>query len=75
MEAKPLPARPSLAQYKKQAKELVKSFRTEQSAPSGDSEAIPRVKRWHLRFAKLGDEQIAVVIERDPSIFAYRILE
>src|SRR5271170_4903307 len=64
MDAKPLPARPSLEQYKKQAKELVKSFRAEQSRKSADSEAIPsesiqRVKRSHPRFADLGSHQIA----------------
>jgi ankyrin repeat protein len=38
MDAKPLPARPSLEQYKKQAKELVKLFRALQSGKSPDSE-------------------------------------
>jgi ankyrin repeat protein len=64
MDAKPLPARPSLEQYKKQAKELVKTFRAEQSPKSADSEAIPsesiqRVKKHHPRFADLPDDQIA----------------
>jgi len=42
MDAKPLPARPSLEQYKKQAKELVRAFRAEQSLKSSDSQAIQR---------------------------------
>ncbi len=58
MEAKPLPARPSPEQYKKQAKELVKAFRAEQSLTSSDSQAIQRVKKHHPRFADLPDEQI-----------------
>jgi hypothetical protein len=64
MEAKALPARPSLEQYKKQAKELVKAFRAEQSPRSSGSEAvqsqaIQRVKKHHPRFADLPDDQIA----------------
>ncbi len=39
----PLPARPSLGQYKKQAKDFVKR------GNSGDSEALRRVKKWHPR--------------------------
>src|SRR5580704_7275350 len=66
MDAKPLPARPSLEQYKKQAKELVKAFRAAQSRQSSDyhathsgvvrgndamrSELIERVKLQHPRF-------------------------
>jgi|HubBroStandDraft_6_1064221.scaffolds.fasta_scaffold04068_9 ankyrin repeat protein len=69
MDAKPLPSRPSLEQYKKQAKELVKVFRAEQSHKSSDSEAIPsqasrseviqRVKKQHARFADLSADQVA----------------
>src|SRR5580704_12498670 len=59
MEAKPLPARPSLEQYKKQAKELVKAFRAEQSHKSSGTQAIQRVKKHHPRFADLPDEQIS----------------
>jgi len=69
MDAKPLPARPSLEQYKKQAKELVKVFRAEQSRKSSESEAIrskvarseliQRVKKHHARFADLPADQIA----------------
>ena len=47
MERKQLPARPSLEQYKKQAKELLKAYR------SADAESIRRVARNHPRFEKL----------------------
>ena len=49
MDPKPLPARPSLEQYKKQAKELLKAYR------SADVETICRVKRSHPRFEKLAE--------------------
>jgi ankyrin repeat protein len=47
MDPKPLPARPSLEQYKKQAKELLKAYR------SADVATIRRVKRNHPRFEDL----------------------
>jgi ankyrin repeat protein len=64
MDAKALPARPSLEQYKKQAKELVKVFRAAQSLKSSDSgtthsERIQRVKKHHPRFSELSDHEIA----------------
>ncbi len=64
MDAKPLPARPSLEQYKKQAKELVKDFRAAQSRKSTDSgpthsEVVQRVKRHHPRFSDLPAREIA----------------
>ena len=49
MNPSPLPARPSLEQYKKQAKELLKAYR------SADVETIRRVKRNHPRFEKLAE--------------------
>jgi ankyrin repeat protein len=49
MDPKPLPAHPSLEQYKKQAKELLKAYR------SADVESIRRVKRNHPRFEKLAE--------------------
>lgn len=49
MDPKPLPAQPSLEQYKKQAKELLKAYR------SADVETIRRVKRNHPRFEKLAE--------------------
>jgi ankyrin repeat protein len=47
MDPKPLPARPSLEQYKKQAKDFLKAYR------SADVETIRRVKKNHPRFEKL----------------------
>jgi ankyrin repeat protein len=52
MEAKKLPVRPHLEQYKKQAKELVKAWK------AGDSEAIRRVRKSHPRFQKLRDAEV-----------------
>jgi ankyrin repeat protein len=49
MNTKHLPARPNLEQYKKQAKELLKAYR------SADVETIRRVKRSHPRFEKLSE--------------------
>ncbi|MGA3323671.1 MAG: ankyrin repeat domain-containing protein [Terriglobia bacterium] len=43
----PLPARPSLEQYKKQAKDFVKACK------SGDSQARQRVKKYHPRAGQL----------------------
>jgi ankyrin repeat protein len=64
MDAKPLPARPSLEQYRKQAKELVRVFRSAQSRKSLDSEVahsevMQRVKKHHPRFADLPEDEIA----------------
>jgi ankyrin repeat protein len=63
MDAKALPARPSLEQYKKQAKELVKIFRAVQASKSSDSEAVSseifqRV-RQHPRFGALSEAEFA----------------
>ncbi len=49
MDTKPLPSRPNLEQYKKQAKELLKAYR------SSDAEAMRRTKRNHPRFSGLSD--------------------
>jgi ankyrin repeat protein len=49
MPSRALPARPSLEQYKKQAKELVTAYR------AGDAEATQRVRAHHPRFAKADD--------------------
>lgn len=51
MDAKQLPARPSLEQYRKQAKDLV--------GARSSSEATRRFKRFHPRFTKLTEAQIA----------------
>ena len=47
MDAKELPARPNLEQYKKQAKDLVKARK------SGDPEALRRIRQYHPRLGKL----------------------
>jgi ankyrin repeat protein len=49
MDAKTLPARPNLDQYKKQAKELVKSCN------AGDAETLRRIKHAHPRLQNLAD--------------------
>lgn len=51
---KALPARPSLEQYKKQAKELVTAYAENQSA------ARARLKRYHPRFQQAMPDQIAL---------------
>jgi ankyrin repeat protein len=52
MDPKPLPARPSLEQYKKQAKELLKFCHT------ADAEALRRVRANHPRFAKYSETEL-----------------
>src|SRR5258705_6927633 len=52
MEVKKLPARPSLEQYKKQAKDLVKDFKSDKA------EVLPRIKASHDRFEKLAPSAI-----------------
>jgi ankyrin repeat protein len=49
MDATPLPARPNLEQYKKQAKDFLKAYR------SADVETIRRVKKSHPRFQNLSE--------------------
>src|SRR5690348_12884857 len=48
----PLPTRPDLEQYKKQAKDLVKLSK------SGDAEVIQRIKKYHPRAGQLVDSGI-----------------
>src|SRR5216684_6394648 len=50
----PLPARPSLEQYKKQAKEFVKLGK------SGDAEIVQRVKKYHPRPGQVLDAKFAL---------------
>jgi len=47
-----LPDRPSLEQYRKQAKELVAAHR------AGDRHALQRIRQHHPRFAKLPDSEL-----------------
>jgi ankyrin repeat protein len=58
MDAKELPARPSLEQYKKQAKELVKIFKDLRTRTSGDTEAIQRIQKHHPRLGKLSEAEV-----------------
>src|SRR4029077_15903514 len=58
MDAKEVPSRPNLEQYKKQAKDLVKVFKVFRARKSGDPKAIERVKKYHPGFAKLPDSKI-----------------
>jgi ankyrin repeat protein len=58
MDAKELPVRPNLEQYKKQAKALVRAFKGTGAGPSGDLEAIQRVKKYHARLGKLSETEI-----------------
>lgn len=52
MEAKKLPVRPHLEQYKKQAKELVRAWK------AGDADAIARVRKNHPRFRSVADDDL-----------------
>ena len=58
MDAKELPARPSLEQYKKQAKDLVKAFKGFRASASGDPGALQRIKKYHPRLGKLPEAEI-----------------
>jgi ankyrin repeat protein len=58
MDAKELPARPNLAQYKKQAKELLEVFKDLRAAESGDARAVERIRKYHPRAGKLPEEEI-----------------
>src|SRR5262245_46964624 len=51
MDAKQLPARPSLEQYRKQAKDLFKARKSPEGAR--------RFKKFHPRLAKLAEAEIA----------------
>jgi hypothetical protein len=52
MQTKELPFRPSLEQYKKQAKDLLKGHK------SGDLQALQRVKNNHPRLGKVADAEL-----------------
>jgi ankyrin repeat protein len=51
MDARELPARPSLEQYKKQAKDFLKAYR------SADVDAMRRVRKTHPRFRELAEAE------------------
>src|SRR6201996_7532546 len=50
MDAKSIPTRPNLEQYKKKPKDLLKAYR------AADADAIRRVKKNHPRFEKLSEQ-------------------
>lgn len=50
----PLPRHPSLEQYRKQAKNLVKNYN------SDDPEAMLRIRQYHPRFGRLSDSELPV---------------
>jgi len=58
MDAKELPARPNLEQYKKQAKDLVKQFKSFRDGKAVDPEVFQRVKKHHPRLQKLSEADI-----------------
>ena len=60
MDAKELPARPSLEQYKKQAKDLLKAFKAVPARQSGDPQAIRRIKKHHPRLGKMPETELRV---------------
>ncbi len=52
-------ARPSLEQYKKQAKDLLRA------CTARNLDALDRIRRWHPRFHKATDERISTIILAD----------
>lgn len=61
-----LPARPSLEQYKKQAKELVRGV------AARNLDALDSVRRWHPRFRKSADDRIAAITLTDAQLILAR---
>lgn len=61
-----IPARPSLEQYKKQAKELVRAV------AARNSDALDRVRRWHPRFRDATDDQIPAIALADAQLVLAR---
>jgi ankyrin repeat protein len=57
-----LPARPSLEQYRKQAKDLVRAV------DARNLDALDRIRRWHPRFRKAADDQIAAITLADAQL-------
>ncbi len=64
--AKPLPARPNLEQYRKQAKELVRACRLR------TPEALARVQRHHPRFGNLSQDDVQSVTLTDAQLVVAR---
>src|SRR6266852_448667 len=59
MDAKPLPPRPNLSQYKKQAKDFLKAWK------AADAEALRRVRIFHPRAKKSGLAEAQLIIARE----------
>jgi ankyrin repeat protein len=60
MDAKVLPAHPNLDQYKKQAKDLVKQFKSFRDGQTADPQTIQRVKKHHPKLEKLSTTAIQI---------------
>src|SRR5579859_2812941 len=61
-----LPARPSLEQYKKQAKELLRAIK------AGNVDAVDNVRRWHPRFRSFTDHQLSAFTLSDAQLVLAR---
>ncbi|HTV15804.1 MAG TPA: ankyrin repeat domain-containing protein [Acidobacteriaceae bacterium] len=61
-----LPARPSLEQYRKQAKKLVRTV------AARNPDALDTVRRWHPQFRKATDDQIAAFTLTDAQLVLAR---
>jgi ankyrin repeat protein len=61
-----LPAHPSLEQYKKQAKELVRAV------AARNLDALDTLRRWHPRFRKAADDQIPAIALADAQLVLAR---
>ncbi|MGB6871142.1 MAG: ankyrin repeat domain-containing protein [Acidobacteriaceae bacterium] len=57
-----IPARPSLEQYKKQAKDLLRA------CSARNLDALDRIRRWHPRFRKAADDRIAAIVLADAQL-------
>jgi hypothetical protein len=61
-----LPSRPSLEQYKKQAKELLRAI------DARNLDALDSIRRWHPRYRKLSDDQIPALTLADAHLVIAR---
>ena len=61
-----LPAHPSLEQYKKQAKELLRAVNAR------NLDALDAIRRWHPRYRKLADDQIPALTLSDAQLVLAR---
>jgi ankyrin repeat protein len=61
-----IPARPSVEQYKKQAKELVRAV------AARNLDALDTIRRWHPQFCKATDDQIPTIALTDAQLVIAR---